>query len=63
LEQAQQESASILNVLRALTPAEVVKMKSMECINIFNYSCFDSYTIIITSFGESLKHFGKHNWS
>jgi len=41
LEQAQQESASILNVLRAPTPADI----SMECTNVIDYSCFDSYNI------------------
>jgi len=39
LEQAQQKSASILNVLRTPLPADI----SMECTNIFDYSCFDSY--------------------
>ena len=41
LEQAQQESASIFNVLRAPTPADI----SIECTNVFDYSCFDSYNI------------------
>ena len=41
LEQAQQESASILNVLRVLTPADI----SIECNNVFDYSCL-SPTII-----------------
>jgi len=41
LEQAQQESTSILNVLRASTPADI----SMERTNVFDYSCFDSYNI------------------
>jgi len=40
-EQAQQESASILNVLREPTPADI----SMEHTNVFDYSCFDSYNI------------------
>ena len=43
-EQAQEESASILNVLKALTLADI----RMERINVFDYSCM--------SFGESLKH-------
>ena len=34
LEQAQWESASILNVLRVLTPADI----SIECTNVFDYS-------------------------
>ena len=34
-EQAQEESASILNVLKALTLADI----SMERINVFDYSC------------------------
>jgi len=51
LEQAQPESASILNVLRALTPADI----SIECTNVFDYSCFVSYNIM--SFGKLLKHF------
>ena len=38
-EQAQRELASILNVLRAPTPADI----SMECTNVFDDSCFDSY--------------------
>jgi len=50
LEQAQQESASILNVLRATMPADI----SMEGTNVFDYSCFDSYNM---PFGKSLKHF------
>ena len=40
-EQTQQESASILNVLSALMPADT----SMEHTNVFDYSCFDSYNI------------------
>ena len=43
-EQAQQESATILNVLSAPTPADI----SMECTNVF-----DSYNM---SFGKLLKH-------
>ena len=38
-EQTQQESATILNVLSAPTPADI----SMECTNFFDCSCFDSY--------------------
>ena len=41
LEQAQEESASILSVLSAPTPADI----SMECTNVFDCSCFDSYNI------------------
>ena len=51
-EQAQQESASILNVLRATMPADI----SMEGTNVFDYSRFDSY-IQYMSFGKLLKHF------
>jgi len=40
-EQAQQESASILNVLRATMPADI----RMEHTNVFDYSCFDSHNI------------------
>ena len=40
-EQAQQESASILNVLRESTPADI----SVEHTNVFDHSCFDSYNI------------------
>jgi len=47
-EQAQQESI-ILNVLSAPTPADI----SMECTNVFDCSCFDSYNM---SFGKLLKH-------
>jgi len=39
LEQAQQKSASILNVLRIPLPADI----SMKCTNVFDYSCFGSY--------------------
>ena len=39
LEQAQQKSACILNVLRTPLPADI----SMECTNVFDYSGFDSY--------------------
>jgi len=40
-ERPQQESASILSVLRATMPADI----SMEGTNVFDYSCFDSYNI------------------
>jgi len=40
-EQAQQESASMLNVLSALTPADV----RMEHANVVDYLCFDSYNM------------------
>ena len=49
LEQAQQESASILNVLRAPMSAEFVHVESenyygvYQCFSIF--SCFDSYNV------------------
>jgi len=44
-EQAQQESASILNVLRALMPAEFVESEKCGVYQCFDYSCFDSYNI------------------
>ena len=40
-EQAQQESASMLNVLSALRPADI----SMKRTNVLYCSCFDSYNM------------------
>ena len=60
LEQAQQKSASMLNVLRALMPADII---SMECTNGFDYSCFGSWNrcpLAETFFGVTKM---KHNWS
>jgi len=42
-EQTQQEPASILNILRALTSADSII--SMDSTDVFNYSGFDSYNI------------------
>ena len=44
-EQAQQESASILDVLRVQHQQIFVESKGMECTNVFDYSCLDSYNI------------------
>ena len=41
LEQAQPESASILNVLRALTPADI----SIECTNVFMFCLLQYYVL------------------
>ena len=41
LEQAQWESASILNVLRVLTPADI----SIECTNVFMFCLLQYYVL------------------
>ena len=42
-EQAEQESASIVNALRALMPEDICRKQKVW--NVFDYSCFDSYSI------------------
>ena len=56
-EQAEQESASIVNALRALMPEDICRKQKVW--NVFDYSCFDSYNNM--SFGKSLKHFWGKN--
>ena len=59
-ELAQQESASILNVLSAPMPADI----SMECTNVFDCSCFDSYNVCPLANRSSILGVKmKHNWS